>query len=156
MTEDQNAKPKRKASYSKRRRTVLMVLLGGVILLSGIVIGSGLTLLWLQNKLLYMLHHPEDAPNAIALRLQSKLDLTDEQTKQVEAILRERQKHSQALRREVQPRVEEQLAKARDEVAKVLTPEQAKRWHAYFDSMQKKWLPPAPPAPPEAEKGKGS
>ncbi|MEW6355595.1 MAG: hypothetical protein AB1696_04660 [Planctomycetota bacterium] len=158
MTEEQNAKPtpKHKTSYSKRRRTVLMVLLGGVILLSGIVIGSGLTLLWLQHTLLYMVHHPEGAPKTISLHLQRKLNLTDEQTRRVEAILRERQKDTQALRREVQPRVEEQLAKARDEVAAVLTSEQAKKWNAYFDAMQEKWLPPAPPPPPETKRETGN
>lgn len=154
MTEEQHAKPKRP---SRRRSTLLMVLLGAVILLSGIVIGSGVTLLWLQHRLLYMVHHPEDAPKTIALRLQSKLDLTDEQTKQIEALFRERQKHIQALRREVQPRVVEQLTQAREEVARVLTAEQAKKWQAYFDGMQEKWMPPMPPAPEtKKEAGNGS
>lgn len=129
-----------------RRRLAARLLFGSVVLLSGMVIGAGVTLLWVQQKALYIVHHPQDAPAAVAARLRSKFRLSGDQEKRVEQVLRKRQASLQAIRREVQPRVMAELEKVREEVAQVLTPEQAEKWNAYFRSMQEKWLPSLPPA----------
>jgi len=151
MSEDHvNDKADAPSTRKKRRRRAWpMVLLGAVILFSGMVIGGGMTLLWVQRRIVYMIHHPENAPATITAHVRSKFGLTDEQAKQVEAVLQARQKGIQAIRREFQPKIMVQVELARDEVAAVLTPEQAQEWKAYFDSMRKKWVPPPPGADAE-------
>lgn len=154
MTEEQSPEPEAVAKPfypRRRRRTWLMVVLGMVILLSGMVIGGGLTVFWLQKKLLYMIHHPEDAPATIAAHVQSKFDLSDEQAEKIEQILRTRQKVIQAIRREFQPKIMAELEVARDEVAAVMPPEKAREWQTYYDTMREAWVPPPPGASPEPE-----
>jgi len=130
------------------RRTWLMILMCGVILVCGIAIGSGVTLWVLQHRGLRAFRHPEKTPEAIMERLRSKLDLTDEQARRVEEILREHQKSLHAIRREVHPRFMAEFDKLRNEVSEVLTPEQAKKWVVHFESRRPRWLLAPPPGPP--------
>ena len=67
---------------------------------------------------------------------------------QVEAILARRQAALQEIRCKVQPTVERHLDAARDEIAAVLTPEQAETWHAHFTRLRDTWVPPLPPQDP--------
>jgi hypothetical protein len=122
----------------------LALFLAVVIFASGFIAGGGITLVTLRNTLLYYVHHPEQFPPVAAARLRSKLDLTDEQTRQVDEILRKRQAALQAIRREVQPRVLAELDLVEQEVAKVLTPEQRERWHKRFGELRETWTPPMP------------
>lgn len=117
------------------------ILLGLVILLCGMVIGAGVALVCVQKIVVHAIHNPQETPGRIAERMKSKLKLTDEQTRQVKAILSERQKALHALRREWQPRVVQELDKTKEEVTKVLTPEQARAFRDRFDFLKKRWLP---------------
>ncbi len=131
-------------SARPRRRRWLSLMLAIVIFTSGFVAGGGITLVTLRNTLLYWVHHPEEFPPRAAARLRSKLDLTGEQTRRVEAILRRRQAVLQTIRREVQPRVIAELDLVEQEIAEVLTPEQRERWHARFTELRETWTPAIP------------
>ena len=132
----------------RRPRRWLTVLLGVVIFVCGAVIGSAATLLIVRDRVLHMLRHPDEAPARITARLRRKLRLSDEQAEQVEAILARRQAALQEIRCKVQPTVERHLDAARDEIAAVLTPEQAETWHAHFTRLRDTWVPPLPPQDP--------
>ncbi|MEW6347631.1 MAG: hypothetical protein AB1646_01090 [Thermodesulfobacteriota bacterium] len=130
------------APKRKRWRSVLF---GVIILLGGMVIGSGSTLIVLHKLVISAIHHPEQVPKRIAKRISRKLDLSKEQAAKVQAILIERQKALLAIRREVYPRVEAELRQARDQVAAILEPEKAQSWRNRFEELRAQWMPPPPP-----------
>ncbi len=131
-----------------KRRRWKSVLLGVIILLGGLVIGSGGTLIIVHKLVISAIHHPEQVPKRMAKRISRKLDLSREQTAKVQAILIERQKALLAIRREAYPRVEAELRKARDQVAAILEPEKAASWKNRFEQLRTQWMPP----PPQEEK----
>lgn len=126
------------------------VLLGIVILICGALIGSGVTVIVIHKMVLHAIRHPEQTPMRITKRIQSKLRLSDEQAAKVREIITTRQKAIQAIRRDVQPRVEKELDGAKEDVAALLNPEQARQWRERFDYLRKTWIP-EPPA-----QGRGS
>lgn len=67
---------------------------------------------------------PAFAMHVVLNRLDRRLDLTDAQRAQVEAILRRRHANINAMLGGVRPRVHQELEAANAEIAKVLTPEQ--------------------------------
>jgi len=129
------------------RRRWLTVLLLLVIFFSGSVLGGGGMFVFLRNRALHVLHHPEDGPARMANRLRSKLGLSAEQTRQVEEILRQRQLALQAIRREVQPRVVAELNEVERQIAAVLDDAQQEKWHAIFTRLCDTWIPDVPKEP---------
>jgi hypothetical protein len=117
-------------------------LLAAVVFIAGIVVGSGLTVLVIVNRMQEAIRHPELAPQRISARLQRQLDLTDEQTAQVRAILAERQQALMRLRSRVQPEVEAELSVAFEQINRTLDGEQQRQWRKLFDELTAKWMPP--------------
>jgi hypothetical protein len=72
------------------------------------------------------------------------LDLSEHQAAEVKKILTERQKAILGLRGQIQPEVEKELEKAKEDVAAILKPEQAKKWRARFDRLRI-WFPALAP-----------
>ena len=131
----------------RRRGKWKTVALGLAILLCGILIGAGGTVICVQKILVHAIHHPEEAPARITARLRKKLDLSDDQAVRVKAILSERQKAIQAIRRETQPKVMKEFEKTKEEVASILTPDQARLWRSRFEQLQRRWIPVLPAEP---------
>lgn len=129
------------ASKKKRRRPFL---LGLLILICGIAIGTGGTVVVMKHIILNAIQHSERVPQRITDRMRGKLGLTEDQAAKVKAILTERQKKIQALLRQVRPEVDKEFEKAKEEVAAILKPDQAKKWRERFDRLRI-WFP-APPA----------
>ena len=88
---------------------------------------------------------PGNADPCVAARLQSKLRLDEEQTRQVESILRERQTRLQDIRRRTQPEVEAELDQIAEQIAAVLNESQRQQWQNTFQSLRRTWLPASPP-----------
>lgn len=118
------------------------------LLLSGAVIGAGLTLIVLVRGLQFRVQHPELFAARATQRLQRTLDLTDGQAAEVEQVLRRHQEQIQAIRRDCQPRFERQVEEIRSEVSALLTPEQASKWQSWLDQRRRLWLPPLPSSAP--------
>ena len=83
-------------------------------------------------------------PRRIAAHLRFHLGLSEEQTRQVEAILHQRQAALQVIRREVQPRVMAELDQVEAEIAAVLDDSQREHWHLMFARLRNTWVPPLP------------
>jgi hypothetical protein len=130
------------------RHRWLSVLVALLIFVAGGVCGAGLTVLVVVNRVQHAIRHPETAPARLAGVLQRRLDLTNEQRTQVEAIIAKRQTELIAIRREFQPRIAQQLEQLRGEISDVLTDEQRARWDDLFTAIVTRWLPPPAPAPP--------
>ncbi|AFM25007.1 hypothetical protein [Desulfomonile tiedjei] len=126
-----------------KRRRWRVVLLGIIILVCGVAIGAGGTVVIMRHTVLHAIQHPEEAPQRIADRVRKKLGISDEKAVRIEEILSERQKKIQALRRQVQPQIDDELNQAREEVAALLNPEQAAKWRERFDKLRM-WFPALP------------
>jgi hypothetical protein len=134
-----------------RRRWRLTVLLGLVIFVSGGVCGIGLGM-WLEKQhFLEILRYPERGPERIAARIQSKLQLDDQQTRQVQAIVKKRVSALEEVHRQVDPLLAEQLNLFEADVAEVLNPQQRAEWHRYMKPIPQRWYPlvPARPSSPK-------
>ncbi len=137
------------AAPRRRWRSLLLALL---IFVSGLIVGGGLTLIRVRHGALWAIHHPEEAPPRIAAHLRWKLGLSDEQTEQVEQIVRKRQQALQAIRREVQPRVTAELDRVEAEISGMLNDAQRAKWHKLFTQLRSTWLRPLPERPSPKKK----
>jgi hypothetical protein len=117
------------------------------------VCGAGLTIVAAVHRLQYAIHHPEDAPARVANTLKRKLGLDEKQRGQIEEIIARRQVDLNAIRREFQPKVVEQLTQIRDEISGVLNETQREHFTKMFDDIRDRWMPPIPP---EVKSDKGS
>jgi len=144
MAQDQPVAP----VIRPRRRWVWPVLLALVIFVSGVVVGGGLTFKIITSGFKRSFQDPEVSAERITNRMKRRLDLTDEQFVQVRRIILERQKAFQSMRKQVRPQLEAQIEKTRQELAAVLSPEQARKWEKRFGHFLKFWLPPQPGDPP--------
>jgi Spy/CpxP family protein refolding chaperone len=109
-------------------RLKMWSLLLGVFVL-GAVTGSALTGLYRSRA-----SGPEARERAMHERFENmrrELNLTDEQTTAVRAIIDETRNEYRALRAELRPRFEEPRQKARTRIRALLTPDQQKK----FDAM---------------------
>ena len=127
-------------SASRWRRWLFALL----IFLGGVACGAGVAVIVIARVAHHVLTHPEEAPQRIAMRLSHRLDLSKEQTAQVEQIIRNHQGEIGEIRREIQPRIESQLTQLESDIAAVLTPQQQQKWHALVATLRSNWLPPVP------------
>jgi Spy/CpxP family protein refolding chaperone len=73
---------------------------------------------------------PQFATHAIVSQLDRKLDLSDAQRKKIEEIINRRHRAIHHIRGDVDPQIRAQLDKANQEITRVLTPEQRKKFEA--------------------------
>jgi hypothetical protein len=138
MAQDQPVAP----AIRPRRRWVWPLLLALVIFVSGVLVGGGLTFKIITSGFKRAFQDPAASAERITNREKKRLDLTEEQVVQVRRIILEQQKAFQSMRKQVQPQLEAQIEKTRQELAAVLTPEQARKWGKRFNLFLKFWLPP--------------
>ena len=65
--------------------------------------------------------------------LERRLELSEQQSRQIREILQATRRESAQMRREMRPRIEELLERTRNEIEEVLTPEQRER----FEKMRR-------------------
>jgi hypothetical protein len=126
------------APRSRRGRTWFTVVLCAVIFLAGGVVGAGGTLIRIGRQTREAIAHPEALPHRIALRLQSRLDLTDEQTARVEQVILRRQGRILETLQNVDPEIDALEL----EIAELLHPAQADVFAARFRQFRDDYLPP--------------
>lgn len=142
-----------------RRRRWVSVLLAVLLLISGAIVGSTVTLLVIRNRVLHRLERPQGLAELAAARLKRHYGLSPEQTRAAQRVFRERQRNLQQIRRQVQPQIDRQLDGMRADIAEILGPADAPQWRAWFDGQRRHWLPPLPQSlptePQEAETLRG-
>ena len=126
------------------RSRIRAVILGFLILMCGIVIGSGITFKFLWDSVMCASEHPKEMHIRITDRLKNRLDLTDEQAREVRAVIVRRYMARDSLRREFRPLVEAEFETLRKEVEAVLDGEQVRRWNELYGTMRERWLRPLP------------
>lgn len=112
--------------------------LGLVILIAGLLCGSGVTLIATKNKLQQKPDVVEWKNRRILGRIRQQLSLTPEQGKRVDEIVSDRMKKLDEIRRKAKPEVTKQLDLMNKEVAEVLGPRQKEQWQKIVKSIKLK------------------
>jgi hypothetical protein len=126
------------------------------LVVSGVVIGALGTFLALQRPGWHDAMRPPRPPpppprGPFTREMEERLDLSDEQMKGVQAILRESREESEAIRRELRPRLESQLDKTRARIAALLNPEQRAKFEQLVQEDRRRaerFFIEGPPPPP--------
>lgn len=138
---DEKIHTKMRARSGIRLRSVL---LGLLILVTGIAVGAGSTALIIHRIVLNTVKHPELIPDKITERIKSKLDLTEDQAREINSIIKKRQKAIQAIRRHFQPKIEKELEETKEEIASRIPPDKAKQFRDRFEYLKRNWFPGLP------------
>ena len=129
------------SSFMKKRPRWPLIVLGIILLLSGMVIGAAGDFYIHKMMRDNFIKHPERAPRLITKRLKSELDLSPAQAEQVEIILTKRLKTLKQIQEECRSPLDEELNVLRDEVLQTLDENQAQRWRKHF-AKARHFLPP--------------
>ena len=135
-------------------RTWAMILVGLVIVASGVVIGAGATVLVVRNRLIAPPLPDEQQARAIAADLRRRYALTEDQARRVQDIMARRMAAVEAIRQESHEKTTAEHDKLRVEMKEVLTPDQFQQWEDHFDSLRPPGFPP-PPGQKGGPPGKG-
>ena len=120
------------------------VVLSAVLFVSGALVGGGAAVHVLRHEVLRQIQHPDELVSLLGDHLVCKMSLSDEQGRDVRAILARHQAAFRRMRTEVQPRVETQLDALRADVAAALNEKQKAWWTRHFDHVRSTWIPPVP------------
>ena len=130
-----------KKRLSHRGRQIgLQIIVGMIILICGIIIGSGAAVLRLKDEMV-MRPGPRPQPREVGKDMEARYDLTPEQTKQVEAAFGKRQETLRTMFEEFRRKSEAEFQNLSAEIKKILTPEQYERWEQDFKRRRR----PGPP-----------
>ena len=121
---------KRRLSH-RGKQIVLQIVVGMIILICGVIIGSGAAVLRLKDEMV-MRRGPFPPTQAIVEDVAGRYDLNEEQTKGVEAAFKKRRESLRTLFEEFRTKSEAEFKTLSAEIKKILTPEQYERWEQDF------------------------
>lgn len=136
---DQTPTPQPLAAGPPARHRGMFTGLLVAVFLSGGVVGGGLGMLITQQQFSDCLRHPERIPDRMMTKFRAELGLTDEQTAQIDEIVRRHHENFEAIRAEVHPRFSAEFAAMSDEMNLVLTEEQQTQWTELRERMRKEF-----------------
>jgi hypothetical protein len=124
-----------------------MAFWGLIILIGGIAIGSATTVLFLRHGPQGPMPGMEGSAQRMVEGMAHELNLTVEQQRLIEPLIRQHMAKLNDIRSKAQPLITEQFKLMHDEIAKVLTPEQLKLWEDRLTRIPKDFRPPMMPLP---------
>ncbi|MBN2317192.1 MAG: hypothetical protein JXM79_24920 [Sedimentisphaerales bacterium] len=120
------------------RQAVVQVVVGMVILICGVIIGSGAAVLVYKKKLQ---PSPGGGPlppiEAVISDMKARYDLTEEQAKKVETTFSKRRETLRTLFDEFRTKSEAEFKKLTADIKKILTPEQFVHWEQDFNRRRR-------------------
>lgn len=119
---------------SRRRQIIVQIIVGCVIFISGIIVGSGGTVALLKDRVIWIHQHPKAEAADIAREIASKYGLTAEQTRRVEQIFDSRFQTRTAIRREYEAEMEAENQRLAAEMKAVLSSMQFEQWNKDFEA----------------------
>jgi hypothetical protein len=119
------------------KRPLKPVLLSLLILVSGILIGSGLTFISMQRNIP---KNPEPGPEYFSERMMRhmvhELQLTAEQEEQLEPIIKKHFESMNQIRIEARPKISEEIKQMNEAMLMILTEPQKKMWEDRVQRMR--------------------
>jgi hypothetical protein len=126
---------------ARPRRPWITVLLCALIFLGGGVTGASVAVLHVGHRAKEAIEHPDLLPQRIAHRLKGRLELTDDQTRRVEQIVRRRYQRILSARDNLLQNIGPEFDAIEREILPLLAPEQAGRLKERFQSFREECLP---------------
>ena len=124
-------------------------LLTSAVFVSGLIVGIVLTstVLWQRA------FNPFRQPSVFDVKrlmndMQDELLLSPDQSQQLKEVFSSHNERMKAIRDEVDPKIQNELESVKKQVEGVLRPEQAKRWIARYDDIERRLMRFGPPGPP--------
>ena len=131
---DNTIQPQQDLKKSKTRPILFSLL----ILLSGIIIGSGATVIILRQSVADEKSRlPEEFSRRMVKRLTRELHLTEQQQQQIQPIIEKHMKAMDAIRNEARPKIRQELEDMNDELMAVFDNTQQQIWKERIQRMQK-------------------
>lgn len=124
----------------RSRQVLLQIVIGTIILICGIIIGSGAAVLRLKDEMV-MRRGPFPPTRAVVEDMAARYDLTPEQAKKVEAVFEKSRETLRAQFEESRRKNEAEFQKLSAEIKKIFTPEQFEHWEQDFKRRRR----PGPP-----------
>lgn len=130
------------AASPPRRSRTRVVVFGAVLLLCGAIIGAGVMATVLWDRFQHSVRDPKRMPERIVDAMREGLRLTDAQAAQIEAILARHRDDFEAIRREMEPRIQAHMDQVNAEIKEVLTAPQREEWERRFVRERRRWSRP--------------
>jgi hypothetical protein len=125
-----------------------MAFWGLIILIGGIAIGSAATVMVTGRRHQPLMPGIEGSSQRMLQGMQHELDLTPDQQRQIEPLIRQHMAKLNEIRSKAQPLIMQEFKLMHDEIAKVLTPEQLRLWEERLTRIPEDFRPPMPPQVP--------
>jgi Spy/CpxP family protein refolding chaperone len=129
----------------KSPKAWLTLLIGGILVFSGMVIGAGGTVLLVQNRMDQPGNAPEHFNRRLAERMTRDMGLTEAQESNIHEIFKSHRAELRDVKESVRERIDSSFSSMQTEVEGILTPEQAAVWNErirYYNSRGER--PPSP------------
>jgi hypothetical protein len=140
-TKPNHPQPRRRVSFSQRQ-LLMQAVVAGVILVSGIGIGTGGTILALKDRIVWdIASPPPDRPPGprpegdIVGYLRGKYALTNEQAQQVRVLFAKRLEAARERRKQVEADEQAEREKLIEDMKPILNPDQFARWSTDYRKM---------------------
>jgi hypothetical protein len=158
--------PRRRPLFN-RHQLLMQVVVAGVILVSGVGIGAGGSILALKGRIIPRIRvmptdPPGPEPNAIAVRWKGKYGLSDKQEQQAKDILTKQFTTLREIRQKLFQAEQSEREKAAASLKKVLDPEQYAKWDedmkrmaGWFEHMRPRGPRGDRKGPPRGDRGSG-
>lgn len=134
-----------------RRRWLRAVALASVIFISGMIVGGGLTVRFLWNRLTTGIQQTETMPDRVIKMLDRRLGLSEEQRSEIFQLLKESQNQFLQIRKDALPRVDDELNDLQAKIDSVLSEEQSQKWNRIYTYYYDLWMTPLLDSIDEAE-----
>lgn len=115
-----------------RRSWWKTVALSAALFASGVVIGVGLTLMGIRNRLDEFRSRPDLLSQRMVQRMEHDLGLTSRQTEEIRKIFDASREEADAMRQRNRAQAQAFFREFQNKVAQVLTPSQQKEWEEWF------------------------
>ncbi|OHB56982.1 MAG: hypothetical protein A2173_09300 [Planctomycetes bacterium RBG_13_44_8b] len=131
----------RPVKHYRHKQIAIWIICAAVILLSGVVIGAGGTMLLVKHRIIRLGRPYKDAA-VIAKEISKKYGLNEQQAKQVEDIFSRAFERKQLQREERDRQREQDTQNLIAEMNDVLEREQFERWNRDFQELRGKFKKP--------------
>jgi len=114
---------------SRSRQILVQIIVGSIILVSGVIIGSGGTILLAKHKVIWISYRRKADQVSIAKKISSRYGLDDRQTRQVEDIFREGFQKKELIHKQMSEEMDARRQVLVAKMKEVLSPAQFEKWH---------------------------